>query len=129
MAIVPPAINMGGNTGDFMIDSGAGSSILLAAAAPGAGGGLMDTLILLGPIILIFYFLLIRPQQKQVKQHKAMIEAIERGDTVTTAGGIIGKVTKVADDDVTVEIAEGVRVKIVRSTIGSVQPKNQPAND
>ena len=98
-------------------------------AAPGAGG--MDFIVQLIPLILIFvifYFFLIRPQQKRAKEHKAMLEALRRGDQVITAGGIHGKVTKVKDDDeVEVEIAEGVRVRVVKSTVATVVNKTEPA--
>lgn len=83
------------------------------------------------PLILIFvimYFLLIRPQQKKVKEHKAMVEALRRGDQVVTQGGVVGKVTKVRDDnEVEVEIAENVRVRIVKHTIAQVTSKTEPA--
>lgn len=83
------------------------------------------------PLILIFgimYFLLIRPQQKKLKEHKAMVEALRRGDQVVTSGGIIGKVTKVQEDGVVeVEIAEGVKVKVMRATISQVLSKTEPA--
>jgi preprotein translocase subunit YajC len=83
------------------------------------------------PLILIFaimYFLLIRPQQKKVKEHKAMVDALRRGDQVVTQGGLIGKVTKVKDDnEVEVELAEGVKVRVVRSTIAQVTSKTEPA--
>ncbi|GIT90904.1 preprotein translocase subunit YajC [Jannaschia pagri] len=83
------------------------------------------------PLILIFaimYFLLIRPQQKKVKEHKAMVEALRRGDQVITQGGLIGKVSKVKEDgELEVEIAEGVKVRVVRSTIAQVVSKTEPA--
>ena len=83
------------------------------------------------PLILIFaimYFLLIRPQQKKVKEHRAMVEAVRRGDQVVTQGGLIGKVVKVKDDnEVEVEIATGVKVRVVKSTIASVTSKTEPA--
>ena len=83
------------------------------------------------PFILIFgimYFLLIRPQQKKVKEHQAMVAALRRGDQVVTQGGIIGKVSKVKDDnEIEVEIAAGVNVRIVRSTIAQVVSKTEPA--
>ena len=83
------------------------------------------------PLILIFaimYFLLIRPQQKKVKQHAAMVAALRRGDQVVTQGGLIGKVTKVKDDnEVEVELAEGVKVRVVQSTIATVLSKTEPA--
>ncbi len=103
-----------------------------AQAAGGGAGGAFDIMSLL-PLVLIFvvfYFLLIRPQQKKMKQHKAMIEAVKRGDIVTMGGGIVGKVTKVVDDGhVEVEIAEGVRVKVLRSTLADVRGKTEPAKE
>ncbi|WP_424933074.1 preprotein translocase subunit YajC [Amaricoccus macauensis] len=97
-----------------------------AAGAQGAAGGLISFV----PILLIFaimYFLMIRPQQKKVKEHKAMVEALRRGDQVVTSGGMIGKVTKVADNEVEVEIAPNVKVKIVKGTITQVLSKTEPA--
>lgn len=83
------------------------------------------------PLILIFaimYFLLIRPQQKKVKEHAAMVSALRRGDQVVTQGGLIGKVAKVKDDnEVEVELAEGVKVRVVQSTIAQVLNKTEPA--
>ena len=83
------------------------------------------------PLILIFaimYFLLIRPQQKKVKQHQAMVSAIRRGDVVVTQGGLIGKVSKVKDEgEIEVELAEGVRVRVVQATIADVRSKTEPA--
>ena len=78
---------------------------------------------------LRMYFLMIRPQQKRLKDHQAMIAAIRRGDTVVTSGGILGKVTKVDDQELQVEIADGVRVKVVRGTVSEVRGKGeaQPA--
>ena len=97
------------------------------AAAPGVGSALSSFV----PLILIFfimYFLLIRPQQKKLKDHRAMVEALRRGDQVVTGGGIVAKVTKVQEDGmVEAEIAEGVRVKILRSTIVQVLSKTEPA--
>ena len=84
------------------------------------------------PLILIFaimYFLLIRPQQKKVKQHQAMVTALRRGDQVVTQGGLIGKVVKVKEDnELEVELAEGVKVRVVQSTIAHVLSKTEPAN-
>ncbi len=84
------------------------------------------------PLILIFaimYFLLIRPQQKKMKEHQAMVEAVRRGDQVVTQGGLIGKVSKVkeGDSEVEVEIAEGVKVRVVKATIAQVLSKTEPA--
>ena len=100
-----------------------------AQAAGGAAGG--AAFMQFAPLILIFgimYFLLIRPQQKKLKDHKAMIEALRRGDQVITGGGIVGKVAKVREDgEVEVEIAEGVKVRVVKSTISHVVSKTEPA--
>ncbi|MGB0498466.1 MAG: preprotein translocase subunit YajC [Rubricella sp.] len=85
------------------------------------------------PLILIFiimYFFLIRPQQQRVKQHKAMVEALRRGDQVVTQGGMIGKITKVKEDgEIEVEIAEGVKVRVIRETVASVLSKTEPAKE
>ncbi len=84
------------------------------------------------PLILIFaimWFLLIRPQQKKLKEHKAMVEAVRKGDQVITQGGLIGKITRVKDaDEVEIEIASGVRVRLVKSTIAQVLSKTEPAD-
>lgn len=99
-----------------------------AQAAAGGGGAALAQFI---PLILIFgimYFLLIRPQQKKLKDHRAMVDALRRGDQIITAGGIRAKVTKVLDDsDVEVEIADGVKVKVVKSTVSHVVSKTEPA--
>ena len=83
------------------------------------------------PLILIFaimYFLLIRPQQKKAKEHRAMVKALRRGDQVVTQGGVIGKVAKVKDEnELEVEIADGVKVRVVQSTIVQVLNKTEPA--
>jgi preprotein translocase subunit YajC len=102
------------------------------AQAAGGSGGAFDymTLLPLVLIFVIFYFLLIRPQQAKAKQHKAMIDGIRRGDIITTAGGLIGKVVRILDDGTAqVEIAENVRVRIVRATIAEVRVKGEPAED
>lgn len=96
------------------------------AQAAGGGGAAIAQFI---PLILIFaimYFLMIRPQQKRVKQHRAMVEALKKGDQVITQGGILGKVTSVRDDELEVEIAQGVKVRIVRSTVSQVLSKTEP---
>lgn len=100
-----------------------------AQAAGGAAGALGSFI----PLILIFgimYFLLIRPQQKKVKDHQAMVNAVRRGDQVVTAGGIVGKVTKVKEDnEIEVEIATGVKVRVMKSTLSQVLSKTEPASD
>ena len=94
------------------------------------GGGTNDVLMSLVPFVLIFvimWFLIIRPQQKRVKSHQEMIKNVRRGDTVVTSGGFIAKVTKVVDDgEVEAEIAEGVKVRIVRGMISEVRSKAEP---
>lgn len=92
------------------------------------GGALTQFL----PLILIFaimYFLLIRPQQKKVKEHQAMVEAVRRGDQVITQGGLIGKVSKVkeGENEIEVELAENIKVRVVKSTIAQVLNKTEPA--
>ncbi len=101
------------------------------AYAQSAGGGGMGGLEGIIPFVLIFaimYFLLIRPQQKRAKEHKAMVAALRRGDQVVTQGGVIGKVTKVKEEDeIEVEIADGVKVRVVQSTVVAVLSKTEPA--
>ncbi|PRY95412.1 protein translocase subunit yajC [Hasllibacter halocynthiae] len=99
------------------------------AQAAGGGAGALGSLI---PLVLIFgimYFLLIRPQQKRLKDHQAMVAALRRGDRVVTGGGVVGKVTRVKEDDaeVEVEIAKDVRVLVMRPTIQQVLSKTEPA--
>jgi preprotein translocase subunit YajC len=78
-------------------------------------------------ILVVFYFFLIRPQQQKAKEHKTMLSALRRGDRVVTGGGIIGTIAKVvSDDEVLVEIAEGLRVRVLRSTITGVTAKTEP---
>ncbi|MCL7465996.1 preprotein translocase subunit YajC [Phaeovulum sp. NW3] len=105
------------------------ASPAFAQAAGGAGGAAAFGQFI--PLILIFvimYFLLIRPQQKKVKEHRAMVEALRRGDQVVTQGGIIGKVTHVREDgELEVEIAQGVKVRVVKSTVVQVLSKTEPA--
>ena len=101
------------------------------AFAQTAGAGAGSAFASFIPLILIFaimYFLLIRPQQKKMKEHKAMVEALRRGDQVVTQGGIVGKVTKVQEDGlIEVEIADGVKVKVIKGTIAQVMNKTEPA--
>lgn len=89
-------------------------------------GGLMQIVPFL-LIFVVFYFLLIRPQQQKAKQHKATLSQLRRGDRVITAGGIIGTIAKVvSDDELSIEISEGVRIRVVRSTISTVIAKTEP---
>jgi preprotein translocase subunit YajC len=101
-----------------------------AQAAPGGGSDMLMSLL---PFILIFvimYFLILRPQQRRVKQHREMVKNLRRGDTIITSGGIVGKVTKVIDDDqVEMEITDGVRIRQVRSMVTDVRAKGEPVKD
>jgi preprotein translocase subunit YajC len=94
-----------------------------AQASPGGFEMLNSLLVPTILIIGIMYFLMIRPQQKRMKEHREMIAAIRRGDTLVTSGGIIGKVTKVEENELQVEIADGVRIKVLRSTVSEVRGK------
>ncbi len=99
-----------------------------AQTAGGDGPSLIATLIPFILIFLIMWLLIIRPQQKRMKEHRAMIEALKRGDQVVTAGGIVGRVTKLRDDgEVEVEIAPNVTVRVIKSTISNVLSKTEPA--
>jgi preprotein translocase subunit YajC len=101
-----------------------------AQAAPAAGDGLLVSLLPLVLIFVVFYFLLIRPQQQKVKQHRAMIEALKKGDQVLTGGGIIGRVTRVeADNTLSVEIAPNTVVKVERGTVSALLTKPAPASN
>ncbi len=97
------------------------------------GGGSDNMLVSLLPFILIFvimYFLILRPQQKRVKQHAEMVKNVRRGDTVVTSGGLIGKVTKVTDEEqIEVEVADGVRVRQMKSMIAEVRAKGEPVKE
>jgi len=104
---------------------------LISSAWAQAGGAQSNAFMQLLPLVLIFvvfYFLLIRPQAKRAKEHKAMVAALGVGDEVATAGGILGKVTETGDQFLTLEVAEGVRVKVQRHTVTSVLPKGTIKN-
>ena len=104
-----------------------------AFAQGGMLGGGDNMLVSLLPFVLIFvimYFLILRPQQKRVKQHQEMVKNVRRGDTVVTSGGLIGKVTKVVDDDqLEVEGADGVKIRQMRQMISDVRAKGEPVKD
>ena len=106
------------------------SEALAQTATPGAGGGGQDLLLQFLPLValmVLFYFLLIRPQQRRMKQHRAMIEAVKRGDTVVLASGVIGKVTKVDEAEIQVEIATGTTVRVVKGMLSDVRTRGEPA--
>ena len=102
---------------------------LFGGGAGGDGGMLMSLL----PFVLIFiimYFLILRPQQKRVKQHQEMVKNVRRGDTVITNGGLVGKVTKVIDDDqIEIEIADDVRIRQMRQMVAEVRAKGEPVKE
>ena len=98
------------------------------AAGDGGAGGMLQLLPLV-LIFVVFYFLLIRPQQKKAKMHRSMVEAVKRGDKVITGGGLIGTVTRAPEGgEIQVEIAEGVRVKVLRHTLTEILTKPEPAS-
>ena len=103
--------------------------MLITPAYAQAASGNSDFLLQILPFLLIFvimYFLIIRPQQRRAKDHREMVGALRRGDTVVTGGGLVGKITKVDDVELQVEVAQGVKVKVIRSTITEVRSKNEP---
>lgn len=102
------------------------------AQAAGAGdtNSMLMSLLPFALIFVIMYFLILRPQQKKLKDHADLVKNIRRGDSVITSGGLIGKVTKVVDDDqIEIEIADGVRIRQMRQMISGVRTKGEPAKD
>ena len=103
------------------------------AAAPAAGtgapagGGLLEMLLLPLGMIVIFYFLLIRPQNQRMKKHKAMLDALKKGDTVLTQGGIIGKIFKISDKEVTLDTGEGGKLRVARGMVVDLYNTGEPA--
>ena len=101
-----------------------------AGASPNGGSAFLLQMLPLLLIFVIFYFLLIRPQQRRMKQHQAMIGAVKKNDIVVTGGGLVGKVTRVDEAEVEVELAPNVRVKALKGTLTEVRPHGaKPAND
>ena len=98
-------------------------------AAPNGGAAFFMQVAPLLLIFVILYFLLIRPQQKKMKEHRALVDAVKKGDTVVTGGGLIGKVTRADEHEVEIEIAPNVKVKVVKSTLADVRGVSKPAND
>ena len=96
----------------------------------GGDGGMLMSLLPFALIFVIMYFLILRPQQKRVKQHQEMVKNVRRGDTVITNGGLIGKVTKVIDDDqIEIEIADDVRIRQIRQMVSDVRAKGEPVKE
>ena len=105
---------------------------LAATPAPGVGGLLGGPIGSLMPIVLIFvimYFLILRPQQQRQRQHREMIANVRRGDTIVTSGGLIGKVAKVDETEIQIEVAENTRVRIMRGMISEVRAKGEPVKE
>ncbi|RYD49150.1 MAG: preprotein translocase subunit YajC [Sphingomonadales bacterium] len=105
-----------------------------AGAAGSSGGGAMGAIVSLMPLVLIFvvfYFLMIRPQQKRMKELQNSVNSVKKGDQVVTGGGLLGKVTKVTDSEVEIELGPNVKVRAIKSTLQSVTPAGtgKPAND
>jgi len=101
-----------------------------AAAAGGDTNSMLMSLLPFALIFVIMYFLILRPQQKKVKEHAELVKNIRRGDTIITSGGLVGKVTKVVDDDqIEFEVADGVRVRQMRQMISGVRAKGEPVKD
>jgi preprotein translocase subunit YajC len=97
---------------------------------PLGGDNLLVTMLPFVLIFVIMYFLILRPQQKRVKEHAELVKNLRRGDTVVTSGGLVGKVTKVVDDEqVEIEIADGVRIRQMRQMVSAVRAKTEPARD
>ena len=100
------------------------------ASAAGGAGGFFVTIFPLLLIFVIFYVLLIRPQQRRMKQHQDMVGGVKPRDTAITSGGLIGKVTKVDENEVELEVAQGVKVRVVKSMLSDVRPHGaKAAND
>jgi preprotein translocase subunit YajC len=100
------------------------------ASSPFGGDNMWAQLLPFVLIFVIMYFLILRPQQKRTKEHQELVKNLRRGDTVITSGGLVGKVTKVVDDDqIEVEIADGVRVRQVRGMVSGVRAKGEPVKD
>jgi preprotein translocase subunit YajC len=108
------------------------TALVLAAAAPAAGGGglqdiLQSPFLFLGVMVVLMYFLLLRPQQQQRSRHQQMIGGIKRGDTVVLSSGVIGKVVRVEDTELGVEIAQNVSIKVIKSMVSEVRTRGEPA--
>ena len=93
-----------------------------AAGAPGGGAAMFDWLLIIGMMVL-FYFFLIRPQNKRAKEHRELVSALAKGDEVVTAGGMLGKVTKVTDEYVVIEIAANMEIKVQKHSVQATLPK------
>lgn len=104
---------------------------LAQAGAPAGGDAITSLIVPMALMVAIFYFLIIRPQQNRAKQHREMIEKVRRGDTVITSGGFVGKVLKVTDasDEIEVELADTLRVRVLKNTLMDVRSKGEPVKE
>lgn len=98
------------------------------AQSGGSAGGGMESFLLIGAMFAVLYFLMIRPQMKRAKEHKAMIDALQKGDEVVTAGGVLGRVNKISDAYIGVEIASNVEIQVQRAAVQMVLPKGTIKN-
>ncbi|MCC6890727.1 MAG: preprotein translocase subunit YajC [Hyphomicrobiales bacterium] len=106
------------------------TSAFAQGSSPFASDSLLVTMLPFVLIFVIMYFLILRPQQKRVKEHQELVKNLRRGDTVVTSGGVLGKVTKVIDDEqIEVEIADGVRIRQMRQMVSGVRAKSEPVKD
>ena len=94
-----------------------------AQAAPGGAGGGMESIFLIVAMFAVLYFLMIRPQMKRAKEHKAMVDGLQKGDEVVTAGGLLGRISKMGDAHVSLEVAPNVEIQVQRSAVQTVLPK------
>ena len=122
----------GADHGPFPVGMGAaqqghGTAVASGAAATGGTQAMLLQFLPLVALVVLFYFLMIRPQQRRMKQHQAMLAALKRGDQVVLSSGIMGKVVRVEDKEVGLEVATGVTVKVVKAMISDVRAKGEPA--
>ena len=106
------------------------TALVMAVAAPAAGGGLQDMVVQFAPLLFLLvagYFLLIRPQQQRQKEHQNRVKAIKRGDTVVMSSGMLGKVVRVEEEELGVEIAQNVTVKVIKTMVQDVRTRGEPA--
>jgi len=108
---------------NFLFSDVLASEVMAAEAGASQGGDPWQSIIMLVVFGLIFYFMLIRPQSKRAKEHKTMVEALQKGDEVVTNGGILGKITKVGDSFITVKVADDVEINLQRHAVSSALPK------
>src|SRR3954464_1867399 len=99
-----------------------------AQGAPGIAGGGMESIFLIVAMFAVLYFLMIRPQMKRAKEHKTMVDALQKGDEVVTAGGVLGRISKVGDAHLTLEVAPSVEIQVQRAAVQTILPKGTIKN-